>query len=156
MRQTYDKGGPNRELNWKEEGVWPPLRQTRGELLVGKLWRLPVVVKAPFTSTRSFCDRLLCVPENVRVVPRVVGQRRRHVDHFRYLLSFSTLAYGNRAYSTCSNFASLGSSDRCFLLFRRRPLSFFRARARTLSKAAGGLMHSFVAVDGIKISVALL
>lgn len=67
---------------------------------------------------------------------RVVGQRRRHVDHFRFLLSFSTLAYNNRAYSTCPNFASW--KFRSMLpSIRRGPLSFFRARTRILSKAAG-------------------
>lgn len=51
----------------------------------------------------------------------------------------------------------IGSSDRCFPLFAEDSLSFSPQQApRVFSKATGGLMRSFVAVDGIKISVALL
>lgn len=83
-------------------------------------WRLRSPPRGPFVT-------VYCAFLKTYTSFRVVGQRRRHVDHFRFLLSFSTAACDNRAYSTCSNFASLGSwKFRSMLLsIRRGPLSFF-------------------------------
>lgn len=156
-RQMYNnnKGGLDRELNWKEKGRATTVAPANFP------WKIMTSARGGEGSVHQ--HEVLLWPPIVRFLKtyasfRVVGQRRRHVDHFRFLLSFNTLAYNNRAYSTRSNFASFGSWKFRSMLrsIRRGPLSFFHARARILSKAAGGLMHPFVAVNGIKISIALL
>jgi hypothetical protein len=90
-----------------------------------------VVVKAPFTSTRSFCDRLLCVPENVRVVS-VLSANAADTLITSGSSSLSAAPFTIIALivlAPTSPASAVGSSDRCFLLFAEdRYLSSERER----------------------------